>query len=671
MNPDLDPEIPGQNSYAPRKSETAIDQVRSDRARYGDGDLVTVSLFKERIYLGKMTIPEALLGAAPTHGVKPGFQLSKANGILGLGFPTDPANASRRNLVQTLYDLGKVKHASFALIGPRVDPKLAEKIDNKTIMQPRGTFVIGSVDPAYYTGSIAWCPQIVSTNRWIVKLDRILINGVVAFENQMALIDTGTAYIVASPANFDKTQTFIDGAAPIDQKGGLMFSFPSENLQNVGFVFGSRQLKLQRQDFGLGGIKRQGGKMCSSIVRLREWGFQDNLWVLGGIFLDNMVTIFDYGERKVGFADIPTPDVNPPAATDSAPNVPPPSSTAAAATAVGGTTAAAAGEGGAPKDSSGASALLASDVSTLTIPTDVNPPGGREYSQLITFSQAPFPQIASGFHSLDLGSQHIRAITFADCISRDAFQLHLNANADTDTHGTPGANPNSDAVLRAGTAAWLRTMPDDPFVQVGRYSVGKAYDGSWSAKGLPESNSTPIAFPRKFEGTKPPKVIVWLSGMDFSKAYNWRLQVSAANVTPEGFALRVGPWGDSVCYKADVTWIAHADVDAIQSGTFSTEDVRGQGWQLETSGVKKFERPFGDNKVPRFVCGLNKIEFGCGRDLKVQTTTEMGKEGFIWSMNSEGNTHQYITAASWIAFDPVGAFPRSSSLAMVRDYPLI
>ena len=44
--------------------------------------------------------------------------------------------------------------------------------------------------------------------------------------------------------------------------------------------------------------------MCSSIMRLPEWDFDDKLWIIGGIFLDNVVTVFDYGERKVGFADI-------------------------------------------------------------------------------------------------------------------------------------------------------------------------------------------------------------------------------------------------------------------------------------------------------------------------------------------------------------------------------
>lgn len=148
-------EVPAQNTYYPGKSLSALDLAQTDNAKYGDGDLVTVELYQDVVRTGKLIIEAALIGAAPTHSVKTGFAMSKANGLLGLGFPTKPGNASRRNLVQVLYDKKLIKHASFALVGPRIDPKMAEQIDKRTIMQPRGTFVIGSVDPAFYTGSIA------------------------------------------------------------------------------------------------------------------------------------------------------------------------------------------------------------------------------------------------------------------------------------------------------------------------------------------------------------------------------------------------------------------------------------------------------------------------------------------------------------------------------------
>lgn len=111
----------GQNTYQPTKSLSARPLARTDKAKYGDGDLVSVELFNDKVQLGKMTIPSALIGAAPSRTLKTGFAMSKANGLLGLGFLTDPRNAKRRDLVQLLYDMKLVKHASFAMIGPRDD----------------------------------------------------------------------------------------------------------------------------------------------------------------------------------------------------------------------------------------------------------------------------------------------------------------------------------------------------------------------------------------------------------------------------------------------------------------------------------------------------------------------------------------------------------------------
>ena len=494
--------------------------------------------------------------------------------------------------------------------------------------------MIGSVDPAYYTGSIAWCPQIVSTNRWIVKLDRILINGKVAFENQLALIDTGTAYIVTSPGNFDKSQKSITGAEP--RKNGLMFTFPSESLKTVDFVFAGRSISLQPQDFRLGGIKNEAGRMCSSIVKLPEWQFEDNLWVMGGIFLDNVVTIFDYEARKVGFADISENDLT------SATKAGPPDMVGPPPIGLPVTTLAPVTE--APS-SVQPSKTIASDADFFESSLDANTSGGREITQRISFSQKPPAQIATGFASLDLGPSHIRAITFATDNTYEAFNLHLNASADTDSHGVL-RNPDSDTVLRSGKAAWLRALPNDPNIQIGRWSMGNSYP---KGKQLPPEQSATINFRRAFE--KPPKVVLWLAGMDFSKAVNWRLKADVTNVAAESFTMTIGSWKDTILYKADVCWIAHADVAGIQSGIFSTEETRGSGWALENKGFSKFGKPF--SKPPRLVAALNKIEFGCGRDLRVKTEVKVGNEGVDWSMNSDGNVHQYTTACSYIAFDAV------------------
>jgi hypothetical protein len=57
---------------------------------------------------------------------------------------------------------------------------------------------------------------------------------------------------------------------------------------------------------------REKGRLVSSIISVppREdgddvfEGEMENVWIIGGIFLDNVVTVFDFDLKRVGFADI-------------------------------------------------------------------------------------------------------------------------------------------------------------------------------------------------------------------------------------------------------------------------------------------------------------------------------------------------------------------------------
>lgn len=295
--------------YRPSESRTSKDLELPTSASYGDGSRVSVSLYCDKIIAGGLTATCQVLGAAPSRKLSTSFKGSKANGIIGLGFGLAGSKTpSYPNLVQTLLSENAIKFASFSLIGPRNDPADAAKIDANAIKQPRGFFVIGAVSPDFYTGEIAWCPQTYDSNRWIVKLDAVRINETTAFTDQLALIDTGTALINTSPDTFGKILTLVPDSKLLPSR--RMFSYPKSAIETISFVFSEREFKLSQEDLSLGRIKESAtDRRCSSICRTgsSQWErcrFPDNLWVIGGIFLDNLVSIFDFEEKKIGFATI-------------------------------------------------------------------------------------------------------------------------------------------------------------------------------------------------------------------------------------------------------------------------------------------------------------------------------------------------------------------------------
>lgn len=311
MLTDSDPSVRDQNMYRPFASTTSTATGEAQTVNYMDKARVNTTLYQDTVRVGKLTGTNQIVGAAPLRNLASVMKGSKANGMIGLGFP-DAQHADRKNLVQSLQSSRQLKYASFSLIGPRVNPADAIVIDKKKIMQPRGHLVIGSVDRSFYTGEIAWCPVVAeASNRWLVTLDEVRINGVTKLTGQKALIDTGTSWLLVSQKKMLQVSETIAGAMLVPDKP--FFGYPEASLQKVSFVFGGREFQLGSSDFGLGLHRLIDGKdlLVSSICTITDpWPLDDDVWIVGGIFLDNVVTIFDYENRKVGFADISEADMD-------------------------------------------------------------------------------------------------------------------------------------------------------------------------------------------------------------------------------------------------------------------------------------------------------------------------------------------------------------------------
>ncbi|KAI5814855.1 aspartic peptidase domain-containing protein [Pyronema omphalodes] len=304
-----DPPIANQQIYNPTFSSSSNPSPKNrwTQVHYGDGTSLTATMYYDTVSLGGLRAEGFLFGAVPTSGLRSEFLGGKSNGILGLA-PAD----GKGNLVGVLKRQGRIRRAWLALIGCREDPKLMMGKDMGRLLQPRGRLVVGDLRRDMYRGDIAWCPVVKmgGVERWLVKMGEVRINGKTVFRDQLALVDTGTAYIAVSGKVFEGVKDAIPGARDLEDRRG-MFSFPEEELEGIGFCFGGREMKMMKQDFGLGGTKEE-GRMVSSIISVppREdrddffAGEMENVWIIGGIFLDNVVTVFDFDLKRVGFAEV-------------------------------------------------------------------------------------------------------------------------------------------------------------------------------------------------------------------------------------------------------------------------------------------------------------------------------------------------------------------------------
>jgi hypothetical protein len=242
------------------------------------------------------------------------------------------------------------------------------------------------------------------------------------------------------------------------------------------------------------------------------------------------------------------------------------------------------------------------------------------------------PGVALGLTALDVShAANVRIKAYADHITYQSFQLHMDSWADT--------------VLYSAGCSWLEVAPDDPTFQSGTFNTME--DHPWNQPQLKTSRK--ISFARPFSA--PPKVVVWLNALDMSNAHNVRIKLSTSDVTAAGFTLHIDTWADSILYCGGATWIAFAaDRHDVTCGSFNTQDVRpwnqpqhNHSKQLSFQGTR-FAAP------PRVLLGLDSLDFDSRRNLRVNLTAdEITSSGMTWHLNSWSDTVMYSAGGSYLA----------------------
>ncbi|KAG8361337.1 hypothetical protein FVEN_g1017 [Fusarium venenatum] len=268
------------------------------------GKKVAFSLFEATVGIGGLKTPQ-VFGAAKIAAQENLLPL----GILGLGFSADNSPIPfHRTLVVHLMESGMIKRASFALIGPRSEPAGSIRLNDQRT-RDRGWLVIGSLPDSYHNG-ITWCPALADKYRaWVIRLNKVTVNGIVVCEDQLALVDTGSSYLTTTEDNCREIAKVIQGKA-----NNRIVAYPNGNLREFSFTFGDAAgeatFGLNKEDLSLGPVSGSGDGFLRSPVTYMSFGNKKYNWVLGGIFIDNMISIYDYtGEPRVGFAS--RSDVNP------------------------------------------------------------------------------------------------------------------------------------------------------------------------------------------------------------------------------------------------------------------------------------------------------------------------------------------------------------------------
>ena len=276
------------SKYDSKKSSTHVKNGTDFAIRYGSGSL-TGFVSEDAVTLGGVTVKNQLFAEAVK---EPGiaFVAAHFDGILGFGFPEISVNGITP-FFQSAVSQGLIKSAEFAFY-----------LAKDASASPGGELTLGGTDPTYYTGDFTYVP-VTKPGYWQFAWESIAVNGTSFATSQIAIADTGTSLLAVPTAEFTKLVAILGDAVKPLAKGEYTVDCKKiDTLPALTFTVGSTTFSLEGSEYVL---KESAGIETECLLGMMGIDIPPPagpLWIMGDVFLRKYYTVFDYGNKRLGFA---------------------------------------------------------------------------------------------------------------------------------------------------------------------------------------------------------------------------------------------------------------------------------------------------------------------------------------------------------------------------------
>ncbi|KAF8839851.1 acid protease [Paxillus ammoniavirescens] len=269
----------GHTLYNPNASSSAVDLNKAFNLVYGDGSTVLGEQYTDTVGIAGFIAKSQALGAASQYST--GFEIANfaPDGLLGMAFE-DISEFQANPLVQTLVAEGAISDPVFAF-------KLASS---------GSELRIGGVNSALYTGPFTYAP-VTEQGFWQINGDAVNANGTAIVKDFPAVVDTGTTLILGDITTVGQFYGALNGT----DIGSGFYTLPCNSMPSVSITIGGKPFTLSAETFNLGSYDSSGETCVGSILSTSSLG---DIWILGDAFLQNVYSVFDLGNSRVGFADL-------------------------------------------------------------------------------------------------------------------------------------------------------------------------------------------------------------------------------------------------------------------------------------------------------------------------------------------------------------------------------
>jgi hypothetical protein len=268
-----------KNKYDRDASSTFVYDGSDFSIQYGSG-AVSGKYVQDTVIIGDdIAVKEQKFGSIhDAGGMGLAYAMGYFDGILGLGFDSISVGG-----VETVFhnaiDQGLLEEGKFAFY-------LGDEQD--------GELTFGGYDETKFTGDLDWVPLTHATY-WQIDMSGVSISGYNGGKFS-AIVDSGTSLLTGPSSDVEKIASAIGATKTLIGQ----YTIDCDKVQDIPDI----TFTIADKAYVIAGSKLviQSGGMCLFAMMGMDFPAPGPQWILGDVFMREYYTVFDYENKKIGFA---------------------------------------------------------------------------------------------------------------------------------------------------------------------------------------------------------------------------------------------------------------------------------------------------------------------------------------------------------------------------------
>lgn len=268
-----------KHKYDSSKSSTYVKNGTIFKIQYGSGPVSGI-WSKDTFAIGDASAKsQDFAEVEDASGLGLAYAIGKFDGILGLGWDRISVDGVKTP-VHNLVDSGELDQPIFAFYLGDSAP---------------GSLIMGGVDSSHYTGDFTYVP-LKSEDYWRIALDDLKVGGDSMTTCKTAIVDSGTSLLAGPKADVEKIAAKLGATSVMNKE--YIFKSCDAGGPDITVTIGGKDYTFKFADYTL----KSGSTCLFAMMGIDVPAPNGPLWILGDVFMRKYYTVFDWGQKRLGFA---------------------------------------------------------------------------------------------------------------------------------------------------------------------------------------------------------------------------------------------------------------------------------------------------------------------------------------------------------------------------------